>query len=372
MAGGRTGIRHHRRLMQPGRRRADTVANTRKARASAAPRIVAVDAARGLALLGMFIAHTYPRVSEQELLVDGRSSILFATLAGVSLGFLTGGAHPDRSHRMRARRGVAIRAIVLFLLGIALTMLPSNIAIILDYYGIMFLLMVPALYLPRVALAVLAALIAVLAPLAADRAAATELDPWASVAAEYLLVGSYPALVWLPFLLVGLLCARSDLTRRATQHRMVLGGAAAMVVSYGIAEAVPGITAAAHSGSTAEIVGSGGFAIALIGALLWLDRFRATRVALHPLAAAGSMPLTVYTLQILLLAALVAFENSAPWLPEYPGLALMFTLVVAGLVFGEAWRTFLGAGPLERMLRTVAGFDRSAARQADMRGRRHT
>jgi len=342
-------------------------------RASAAPRIIGVDAARGLALLGMFVAHTYPRVGEEELLVDGRSSILFATLAGVSLGLLTGGADPGRSQRTRARRGVAIRALVLFILGIALTLLPSQIAIILDYYGIMFLLMIPALYLPRVVLAVLAALIAVVAPLVAARvSAAVGLDAWTSVAAEYLLIGSYPAVVWLPFLLVGLLCARSDLTQGTTRRWMMLGGVAAMVLGYGIAEAVPGITAAAHSGSTAEIVGSGGFAIALIGALLWLDRFRASRIAVHPLAAAGSMPLTVYTLQILLLAGLVAFADTAPWLPDYPGFPLMFTLIVASLLFAEAWRTLLGAGPLERMLRRLAGFDRPAPRPLDTHGRPHT
>src|SRR5690554_6235952 len=334
-------------------------------RASAAPRIIGVDAARGLALLGMFIAHTYPRVGEEELIVDGRSSILFATLAGISLGLLTGGTEPDRSLRERARIGVAVRAVALFVLGIALTLLPSNIAIILDYYGIMFLLMIPLLYLPRAALAAAAATIAVLAPLVAEWtiAAADPADAWTVVAVEYLLIGSYPALVWLPFLLIGLLCTRSDLTRPATQYRMMIGGVAAMVLGYGIAEAVPGVTAAAHSGSTAEIVGSGGFAIALIGALLWLDRFRRSRLAAHPLAAAGSMPLTIYTLQILLLAALVAFEGAAAWLPDYPGIPLMLTLIVASLLFAEVWRTLLGSGPLERMLRALAGFDRPGSRR---------
>lgn len=325
-----------------------------------AQRIVGIDVARGLAVLGMFIAHTYPRGGEEELLVDGRSSILFATLAGISLGLLTGGEHPERSPRERARRGVAIRATVLFLLGIALTLLPSNIAIILDYYGIMFALMIPALYLPVAALAALAALIAVLAPLAAAGASVVDgLDGWALVAAEYLLLGSYPALVWLPFLLVGLLCTRSGLTRRGTQYRMMLGGLAAMVLGYGSAFAIPPISAEAHSGSTAEIFGSGGFAIALIGALLWLGHFRVSRTALHPLAATGSMPLTIYTLQILLLAGCVAFADSASWVPDYPGLPLMFGLIISSLIFGVLWRRFLGAGPLERMLRYLAGFDRA-------------
>ncbi|MHA6695664.1 DUF418 domain-containing protein [Homoserinimonas sp. A520] len=329
-----------------------------------APRIVGIDVARGLAVLGMFVAHTFPQETDQELIVDGRSAILFATLAGVSLGLLTGGENPDRSWRRAARRGVTIRALFLFLLGIALTMLPSHIAIILDYYGVMFALMIPALFLPRIALAVLAALLAVAAPLAA--AAVTDAGQqtgWAGVGAEYFLVGNYPALVWLPFLLIGLLCTRSGLTSPVTQRWMVLGGVTAMVVGYGSALALPAVSAEAHSGSTAEIVGSRGFAIALIGVLLWLDRFRASRLVLQPIAATGSMPLTIYTLQILLLAGLVAFADSAAWIPEYPSLPLMFGLIIASIVFSLVWRRFLGAGPLERMLRRLAGFDRVPERR---------
>lgn len=324
-----------------------------------APRIVGIDVARGLAVLGMFIAHTYPRITEDELIVDGRSSILFATLAGVSLGLLTGGEQPERGSRAVARRGVAIRAIVLFLLGIALTTLPSHIAIILDYYGVMFALMIPALFLPRAALAALAGTLLFAAPLAAGWAAdAGEPTGWAAVGADYLLLGSYPALIWLPFLLVGLSCTRSGLRRAATQRWMMLGGTAAMVLGYGSDFAVASISAEAHSGSLAEILGSGGFAIALIGALLWLCRFRVSRLVLHPVAAAGSMPLTSYTLQILLLAGCVAFADPAAWVPDYPGLPLMLGLIVASLVFGTLWRWRLGAGPLERMLRLAAGFDR--------------
>ena len=330
-----------------------------------APRIVGIDVARGFAVLGMFIAHTYPNAGNTELIVDGRSSILFATLAGVSLGLLTGGARPETSPRPVARRGVAVRATFLFLLGIGLSLLPSHIAIILDYYGVMFALMIPALFLPRKALAVLAAVLSVLAPLAAGWAASGEYSGWAEAAALYLLVGSYPALVWLPFLLVGLLCTRSGLTRPATQRWMMLGGAAAMLLGYGSAYLIGPVTAEAHSGSTAEIVGSGGFAIALIGVLLWLDHFRASRFAFYPIAAVGSMPLTIYTLQILLLAGCVAFADTAPWVPDYPGFALMFGLIIASLGFSILWRTFFGAGPLERLLRYLAGFDR-----ADSRSRR--
>lgn len=331
-------------------------------------RIVGIDVARGLAVLGMFVAHTLPRVNDDELIVDGRSSILFATLAGVSLGLLTGAAQPERSDRGVARRRIAMRAAVIFMLGVALSVLPSNIAVILDYYGVMFLLMLPVLYLPRPVLAALAPILAVAAPVAASAVNAVgPLDGWAGVAAEYLLVGSYPALVWMPFLIVGLLATRSGLTRPSTQRWMIGGGLAAMVLGYGGAAVSASVSAEAHSGSTAEIIGSGGFAIALIGCLLWLDRVRAARLVLTPVAAAGSMPLTIYTLQVLVLAGCAAFAGAAPWIPDYPGLPLMLGLIAVSLLFGVAWRWLFGAGPLERMLRLVAGFERSGASAARRR-----
>jgi uncharacterized membrane protein YeiB len=139
---------------------------------------------------------------------------------------------------------------------------------------------------------------------------------------------------------------------------MIGGGTAAMVIGYGGAQAIPGLSAEAHSGSTAEILGSGGFAIAAIGVLLWITRARAAHIVLHPVAAAGSMPLTIYTLQILMLALCVTLAEAGNPAPDYPGYPLMIGLIVAALAFGTLWRATLGAGPLERLLRYLAGFDR--------------
>src|SRR3954451_3014818 len=119
-------------------------------------RIAGVDIARGIAVLGMFVAHVLPD-GETENLADGRSSVLFATLAGMSLGLITGGAEPPPP-RQRARftGAVARRALFLILLGLVLWTLDSGIAIILDYYGVFFLVLLPVLFAPRGVLAALA------------------------------------------------------------------------------------------------------------------------------------------------------------------------------------------------------------------------
>jgi uncharacterized membrane protein YeiB len=329
-------------------------------KAPAAPRIPAVDIARGLAILGMFVAHAMPRQNDAELLVDGRSSILFATLAGVSLGLLSGGTDPPGTGlRWGIRRVVLVRSLFVFLLGAFLWTLGSEIAIILDYYAIMFLLVLPLLFAPRAVLVVVAAVVLGGAPILAglvdpgDRAPASVLD----VVREYLLTGWYPALVWLPLLLVGLLAARSGLERPRTQAWLVGGGCAAALAGYGGALVLPGVTAEAHSASTAEILGSGGTALAVLGILLVVTTAGpgspVVRTILWPLGAAGSLALTVYTVQILVLAMAAGSRDVGG--PEYPGWPLLIGLAVASLVGATLWRSFLGRGPLERLMGVLAG-----------------
>ena len=322
-----------------------------------ASRIVGLDIARGLAIVGMVIAHAIPRPDETELFVDGRSSILFAVLAGMSLGLMSGGATPlRRGQRAGAVSATLIRALVLILIGSALWLTGSEIAIILDYYGVMFALLVPLLFAPRWLLAVLGAALAIGAPLAARQLPAFDTDAVdvASVASAYLFTGYYPAVVWLPFLITGLICARSDLTRRMTQYTMVGLGLAAALLGYGAAMLIPGVDAVAHSGSTAELVGSGGLAVALVGAMVRLAAAagmtgQVTRLITWPIAAAGAMALSIYTAQALALAT-AAYVRDTSGAVEYPGWPVLIGLILIIFVSASLWRRYLGRGPLERML----------------------
>lgn len=323
---------------------------------TATPRIVGVDVARGLAIVGMFVAHAVPRGDEAELLVDGRSSVLFATLAGVSLGIMTGANQPiARNRRTERSLSIVLRALIVFLLGLVLVTLDSGVAIILDYYGIMFLLLVPLLFLPRWVLGPLAVVIALLAPRLAIAAESADAGPVTVVFVDYLLTGYYPALVWLPYLIAGLIAARSDLRSPRTQGAMVATGSALAVLGYAGALLLPGVTAEAHSDSTAEVLGSGGVAIAVIGMLLWLTSgeralSRVARTALWPIAAVGSMALTLYTMQIVTLAAFTVLGDDSGGAVAYPGWPLLIGLIVGALFFASAWRSIYGAGPLERLV----------------------
>ncbi len=326
-------------------------------------RTVGVDIARGIAILGMFVAHTMPNPGDRELLVDGRSSILFATLAGVSLGILSGqDAPPPRGKRSRIYRRITVRALAIFLIGVVLVSLGSEIAIILDYYAIMFLFVIPVLFAPRILLGVLIGVFAFGAPMLAalvdDRSVAS--PSLVDIFREYLLTGFYPVLIWLPFLFAGLIAARSGLRRQRTQVLMIGGGAAAAFGGYGAALVFPGVSAASHSGSTAEVFGSGGVAIAVIGILVAATETAPApirtgfRTALSPVAAAGSMALSVYTAQILTLAIAVRIRDTSGAV-DYPGWPLLIWLVVSSLVGSWLWQRYFGKGPLERLLALADG-----------------
>ena len=333
-----------------------------------ADRLVGVDVARGIAVLGMFAAHMWPRDLLDERFFDGRSAILFATLAGVSLGLVSGGASPaPRDRRGPVAGSIAIRAALLIVLGLLLQAWNAYVLVILPYYGVMFVLLLGLLWLPRRALVPVGAVVTLVAPYLAGRVPVdgfgdTTLTGPLGLAADALLVGAYPALVWLPFLIAGLVAARSDLRRRRTQLTMVIVGAVAAVVGYSArflpgAGAVPALDPADHEGMPAEIVGSGGVAVAVIGLLLLVTGAgreigaptAIARTALSPLAATGAQPLTVYTLHLLITAPLFTayrFAGGSYGLP----LGWLVTAVVGTLVYASLWRRFVGRGPLERLV----------------------
>jgi uncharacterized membrane protein YeiB len=81
---------------------------------------------------------------------------------------------------------------------------------------------------------------------------------------------------------------------------------------------------------------------------------RAATLLLSPVAAAGSMALSVYTVQIIVLAIAVRVRDGSGAI-DYPGWPLLWALVGGTLVFSWLWRRFLGKGPLERALSAATG-----------------
>jgi uncharacterized membrane protein YeiB len=387
--------------------------------------LVGVDVARGVALLGMIAVHVIDDMDSRgnptltTEVAAGRASTLFVMLAGVGLALLSGGQRPAEGRaRTAIAAGIAVRALLIGAIGLLLGELfggSANVEVILPYYGLLFLLAIPLLgLLPRTLAWVTAAVVAV-APvvilwIVADVGTA-ELEAGGNVTvttlfedpgellSALLVTGSYPVLAFMAYLCAGMAIGRLNLSSSRLAAGLLGGGIAmalgAQLVSSmllfqlgGLRELVDLVDAdstreaanqllwdpdpvgswwylalpAPHSSTPIDLLHTLGSAMAVLGAALLLCRVRAIARLLRPLAAAGSMTLTLYTAHLLVLATGV-FEDEE--------VVLYLLMVVAALAFGYFWQRKMGQGPLERLVASTAGLARRAVAGQQSREGRH-
>ncbi|WP_260857240.1 DUF1624 domain-containing protein [Microbacterium sp. 1.5R] len=358
-----------------------------------APRILGLDVARGLAILGMAGAHIGETSTFDVLdpstwldLVHGRSSILFAVLAGVSIALMTGRRElPDPARVPGIRLQLVGRGAVIFLIGLALELLNTPIAVILTLYGLLYVAVIPFLRWQPLRLLIAAGVLALVGPAVLALTAVFTMFPFGA-GIGLVLYGSYPLTVWLAFVFAGMALGRLGIERIYTAAVALGVGVGLMIVGYGLGlvGAVSGVASwapedgsarssasgwasypdalrdadplgavlsaifgvDAHSGGTAEILGSGGFAIAVIASCILMSG--PLRWILLPLGALGSMPLSAYSAHVLSVALIVGpggyFTNNLFW----AGTAVALLLVTS------LWSIVVGRGPLERLVGRAA------------------
>lgn len=355
-------------------------------------RMLGIDLSRAVALLGMMATHTMDLVDaagdpQPVGLIAGKAAALFAVLAGFSVELST------RSYgRWReATASLAVRGVLIAILGLVLGSLSSSIAVVLVNYGVLFLLAPLVLRLPTRWLAVTTVLWLVVSPVAshlirgglglqraAEAPALSHLSQPGELVIGVLLTGYYPVLQWMGYLLVGLLLARLDWRSAATaawagavgallaasawvssQLLLSAGGhealeragsglpplawgspyAAQTIGSHGITPTDTWwwlATVGPHSSTTFDLVFTSGIAAAVIAVcvLICLAIGERTRL-LMPVLAAGSMPLSMYTLHVIL--------------SELTDLYVLHVLLLLGLA--ALWRAGgEGPGPLESLV----------------------
>lgn len=366
-------------------------------------RLTGIDAARGLALLGMMATHIIPLYDGGvptfvATTFSGRSSALFAVLAGVSIALYTGRGRPHRGGTLTAdRRGLAVRALVIAVFGFGVGITQTSIAIILVHYSFLFLVALPFAGLrvrPLIAWAagwlLFSPVVAYLVrPLLRDSLAEAELghNPiWsdllnpATFAADIFFTGYYPVAQWLGYLLVGMAIGRLDLSSVPTQVSLIVGGIGIAVFAKGLAgffmydlggllalmsteqgrqvrlEAMMQVSlspveqsgswwwlagAAPHSGTTLDLLHTSATAAAAIGLCLLATRWN--RNLLLPLSGAGAITLTLYTAHIIALS--IGPADDSP----LGQVALFWVYAAVALVLGAVFALLKWRGPLESM-----------------------
>ncbi|TXJ04467.1 MAG: DUF1624 domain-containing protein [Aeromicrobium sp.] len=379
------------------------------------PRVIGIDVARGLAIVGMMAAHmaAVPELEWSEPstwggIVAGRSSLLFAFLAGVSLALV---ARNPRYHsdagRARFRSELVGRALAVFAIGLICELMNTQIAIILTVYGALFLCVIPVVWLSTKRLIIVALAFTFLGPLVVQILRIVSLEASGS-GLMLMLFNVYSLPVWFTFMVFGMIFGRLRIESIKVAASAIVMGTFFAVVGYSAgylgdawlteyqiqigkeskseyeaskdtsskedswdkssAEDVSVtdeatysdlvreslrltplraalVSSSPHSGGTLEIVGSGGFVVAVVGWCLLIAR--PLRWLILPIACAGSMPLTVYVVHVMSFMVLSKgpgqyFDNGSTEMWAWNAAAI--------LVFATAWALTLGRGPLERLV----------------------
>jgi hypothetical protein len=371
-------------------------------------RLVGIDLARFLAVLGMMAAHLMPpsgypgHVPWVSRMVDGNASTLFAVLGGVSV-VLASRSALARGEVAAARWTTATRGVLVVLLGATLALGPANVVVVLVYFGVTLVCAVPFLRVRPGWLLAWAALLAVVGPVVN-----------ASVRAALDVEGEGGSLGWgelvdpLVYVLVGMALAKVLLAAReaGTDRRLlvrllawgvvlVAGSLTLSTLVYEVAgraaalAAYPSFTGpqvdllvgesgwgapldtgwwalalqTPHTGAPLDVLRGVGVALVVVSAMLLLAAALpgwALRLV-EPLRAAGAAPLTVYTLHVLgvgvtglMIEAVVRAGGftEVPWWYLGPWI---FAVHAAGAVLvGVVLATLGRRGPLETAVSAAA------------------
>lgn len=360
------------------------------ARLESPGRIPGIDLARGLAILGMYVAHLtvvtpleWSRPETWLGMVEGRSAILFATLAGVSLGLMGAGLRTRGAAHdgVRAQRSsIMIRAVLIWALGLLLLSFDVPVFVVLPAYGVLLLIGAFMVSWSTRALVITAAFTAAIAPYVVTLVDSGGPPASGSVGEFFsdMLGWNYPFVLWLAFVAAGIIGGR--LIRRGIGSTVLLlgSGVALAVLGYAVLGPVGNQVVGRygadlpigsslwlmsvfrddpHSHGVGEAFGSGGFALAVL-ALCVLAGTTALRWLLWPVRVIGSMPLTAYTAHLLVWGI---------WIMVTPGvgsdihrlhgfLALdPFWPITLGVTAGcIVWALIWGKGPLEQLVHVLS------------------
>lgn len=286
---------------------------------SARARIVGLDIARSLVIIGMIILHMANLVWSAKVVLSGLPASGFAIIAGSTMMILA------RDYSLRFFLKLVARGLIVMLIGVSLLPVGGEIQVVLVVMGAAMAL---TSWVPPLA-TVWKVLLFALAT-----AGATVLY------APYTLPQVYPLVAFLAYMVAGMLLYDVYLTR----IQIVATAVAAVVTGIGLWQRFnPDIAGwlrfTGHTGVLGEILLSVAVTAVVLHLCLIIGR-QLPRLT-FPFAALGSMSLTIYILHILTARywqAHVSLHNTMA--------ALGF--VLAFLVLSALWKKFCGKGPAER------------------------
>jgi len=355
-------------------------------------RIIGLDIARGFAIIGMVLVNFKLAMGAEEngpqwlrafaALFNGRAAATFVILAGVgaSLGSRRARASGDPDQQHRARVVLVKRALFLLLIGWAF--FPIWPADILHYYGVYLAIGSIVLFAPSkrlLALAAVSVAISLVFIVTSDPMANWNLDDLSyrglatpvGFLRNLFLDGFHPVFPWVAFYLFGMWLGRTDLRDPIWRRTLVIRSAAVVAATEVAAWMVLG-----PKGSSLEdldeqswwwlfsvepipplplyVLAGAGTAVLVICGSIWLGEHLPAKVV-EPLVSTGQLALTIYLAHVLV--GMVLLDVFGRLDDQTLGWAVLTSLTFCGaaIVCSWAWRRRFDRGPLEALMRRLAG-----------------
>ena len=289
---------------------------------SASSRIVGLDIARSLAIIGMVVLHMASLVWHTKVILNGLPAALFAILAGITLMIIA------RNFTVTTLLRILARGCIITLIGLALLPLGGEIQVVLVVIGITMMLLcwVPPLHWAWKLILFAAATVAATvkyAPLTLPQV--------------------YPLLAYIAYFFAGMLLYEIYIRKQRAAAQWVSTAIAGIVAAIGFyfrftTDIPVWLRFTGHTGVVGEIVLS--IAVAAVVLHLCLLAGRAASKLVYPFAALGAMSLSIYILHVLTAyywQSHIALHNTA-WACAF---------IALFLVIATLWRRLIGKGPAE-------------------------
>lgn len=346
-------------------------------------RLLALDAARGIAVIGMYIQHF--ALNEWNSFVSGNTMILFMLCSGISYSIMTQGMMERGIEQGQLRARILARAVFIDLTGYILIMLNGPFAVVLPAYAMIFLLALALIRCRKRTLFIISGILFLLCP----PITSLGLSLFADTALLYDIAGGpLSALAWAPVFVAGMAVGKMDFEDVGTDVHLIAAGAVILIpfkliavyVLPGLRESFMGwlmqfpayaggisvdeyavwpkntwpvpwymlLTDAPQGGSMFELlIGTGG-ALILLGVLCILEK-KCSRL-LKPFCSAGRMSLTLYAVQFVI-AWILLLAGVDIWGSNSEGIMFGDILIAAAVLIASCLIGKFSNGPLETAIR---------------------
>ena len=353
-------------------------------------RIVGLDLARALAVIGMVVVNFKVVMASEPSpvwldrltgMLEGRAAALFVVLAGVGVALLTRRSRESGDPGLIAadRKTILKRALFLFVVGLAYT--PAWPPDILHFYGAY--LVIAALFITAptdrlmwsagvLATGFVAMLLVFNYESGWDWSTLTITDFWTPVGLirHLFFNGFHPVFPWAAFMLIGMWLGRFDLADPGLRKRILAWAAGVAVTVEAVSVVAVRLLSVGLSGLDAEEVGHvfgtnpmppmpqyvvAGAATAIVVIVLSVevtDRYAGAWWS-HPLVSTGQLALTIYVAHVVV--GMGVLETAGRLYGQSLGFAVAAALAfsLAAILFAWAWRSRFSRGPLEWVIRKV-------------------